>query len=184
MKNLLCIFFPVPKEESGLLNIMRCPFHMSIQSYINSDYLISRLFPLVAARSRGVAVSPQVVVGHTDLTKSDVWGCHLWGTFLIRVCHTGSALVLSQVSSSIRRIIQAALWCFFVLALEGHSGWSAQSRQAPGLCRVTVPAGERCESLTVPVLTSASPPSGKTLSKVKWVCDFLLVSAAVELVCL
>lgn len=183
MKNLLCIFFPVPKEESGLLNIMRCPFHMSIQSYINSDYLISRLFPLVAARSRGVAVSPQVVVGHTDLTKSDVWGCHLWETFLIRVCHTGSALVLSQVSSSIRRIVQAALWCFFVLVWRDIQDEVHRAGRHQGSAESLFLQG-RGVSLWLPVLTSASPPSGKTLSKVKWVCDFLLVSAAVELVCL
>lgn len=35
------------------------------------------------------------------------------------------------------------------------------------LQRVTVPAGEKYVFLIITVLTSTSPPSGKTLSKVK-----------------
>lgn len=122
-ENLLSLLFPVPKKggdhTDGFLNIMRCPFHMFIQSYINSDNLISRLFPLVAASSRGVAVPPQAdkvrclkvspVRSPPDLSV------------LHRLCFgslTDELLHPWDHSST-------ALWCVFVLTLEGHSGWSS-----------------------------------------------------------
>lgn len=121
------------------LNIMRCLFHLFIQSFINSDNLISRLFALVAASSRGVALSAQAVRRHTDLTKSDVLRYHLWGALLINMFHRESALVVSQISYSIHKIVQAPLWCVLYLLWKDIQDEAAtesvQSRQAPGHCR-------------------------------------------------
>lgn len=179
----------LPKErgdqEIEFLEIMRCHIHFFIQSLINSGDLISRLFALVAASSRGVAVSAQAVRGRSDLIRSDVLSYHLWGILVIKVFYTDSALVVSQISYSIHSYsIQATLWWVFLLALERHSGWSSYRKWSDQagtrtLQRVTtVPAGEKCVFLIIPIVTSASPPPGKTLSKVRWVYDFFVSSSS------
>lgn len=92
----------------GFLDIMRCPFHIFIQSYIDSDNFLSRLFPLLAVNSRRVTVPAQTVRRHTHLVKSDVLRWHLWGALLIKVLYTDPALVVLQRGYCIHKIIQAS----------------------------------------------------------------------------
>lgn len=147
---------------------------MFIQSYINSDNLISRLFPLVAAGSRGVAGAPS----GCQETQTDKVRCLKMSP--VRSPPDLSVLHWLCFGSLTDELLHpwdhssTALWCVFVLTLEGHSGWSSC-----GKCTEHQGSAESCCSCRremcvsdLPILTSASPPSGKTLSEVKWVCDF------------